>query len=150
MEKKSIFIIHVLGVLVFVIGVFILSIPLSAKSPAGSSPDGSSNVYLIGIVDPDGHKRVWAFPAETGSGISRRLAAKYPSKTMDGVSFFGVTSWRDTGSLAIEANAQQGLLIVDLFKEIKSLKANAPDRQLARRVNKLEKQLKAMTDTGNP
>lgn len=69
---------------------------------------------------------------------------------MDGVSFFGVTSWRDTGSLAIEANAQQGLLIVDLFKEIKSLKANAPDRQLARRVNKLEKQLKAMTDTGNP
>ena len=121
-----------------------------AKSPAGSSADGSSNVYLIGIVDPDGHKRVWAFPAETGSGISRRLAAKYPSKTIEGVSFFRVTSWRDTSNLAIEANAQQGLLIVDLFKEIKSLKTNAPDRQLARRVNKLEKQLNAMRDGGYP
>lgn len=150
MEKKSLLIIHALGVLIFVIGVFMLSIPLLAKSPAGSSFDGSSNVHLFGIIDPDGHKRIWAFPAETGSGISRRLAAKYPSKTIEGVSFFRVTSWRDTSNLAIEANAQQGLLIVDLFKELKSLKANAPSRQLARRVNKLEKQLNAMRDGGYP
>ena len=150
MGKKSIFIIHALGVLVFVIGVFMLSIPLLAKSPAGSSSDGGSNVYPIGIIDPDGNKRIWAFPAETTIGISRRLAAKYPSKTIDGISFFQVTSWRDTSNLAVEAHAQQGLLIVDLFKKIKRLKANAPSRQLDRRVNKLEKQLKAMTDAGNP
>jgi len=150
MKKKSIFIIHVLGILVFVIGVFILSMPLSAKSPAGSSSDGSSNVYLIGIIDPDGHKRIWAFPAETASGISRRLAAKYPSKTIDGVSFFRVTSWRDTSNLTVEANAQQGLLIVDLFKEIKLLKANASSRQPARRVNKLEKQRNAAPYGGYP
>jgi hypothetical protein len=150
MEKKSIFTIHCIGVLVFVIGVFMLSLPLLAKSPAGSSSDGGSNVYLFGIIDPDGHKRIWAFPAETATGISRRLAAKYPSKTIDGVSFFRVISWRDTSNLVIEANAQQGLLIVDLFKEIKRLKANTPNRQLARRVNKLEKQLNAMTDAGYP
>jgi hypothetical protein len=77
-----------------------------------------------------------------------KLAAKYPSKKIEGVSFFGVTSWRDTGSLAIEANAQQGLLIVDLFKELKSLKANAPSRQLVRRLDKLEKKLNAMRDGG--
>ena len=150
MEKKSIFMIHAMVVLVFVIGVFMLSIPLLAKSAAGSSSDGSSNVHLVGIIDPDGHKRIWAFPAETAVGISRRLAAKYPSKTIDGVSFFRVTSWRDTSNLAIEANEQQGLLIVDLFKEIKSVKANAPSRQLVRRVNKLEKQLNEMSDGGNP
>jgi hypothetical protein len=150
MEKKSIFIIHALWILVFVIGVFMLSIPLLAKSPAGSASDGSFNVYLIGIIDPDGHKHIWAFPAETASGISRRLAAKYPSKTIEGVSFFRVTSWRDTSNLVIEANAQQGLLIVDLFKEIKSLKANAQRRQRARRVNKLEKQRNAAPYGGYP
>ena len=140
MGKKSIFIIHALGVLVFVIGVFMLSMPLLAKSPAGSSSDGSSNVFPLGIIDPDGHKRIWAFPAETAIGISKRLAAKYPSKRVDGVTFFRVTSWRDTGELAIEANAQQGLLIVDLFKEIKILKEKAPGSQLVRRVDKLERQ----------
>jgi len=143
MAKKSIFNIHALGVLVFMVGVFMLSMPLLAKSPAGSSSDGSSNVYLVGIIDPDGHKRIWAFPAETAIGISKRLAAKYPSKTIDGVSFFRVTSWRDTSNLAIEATAQQGLLIVDLFKQIKILKENAPSAQLVRRVDKLERQSNA-------
>ena len=148
MKKKSILIIYAFGVLIFVIAVFMPSIPLLAKSPAGSSFDGSSSVHLLGIIDPDGHKHIWAFPAETVIGISRRLAAKYPSKTIEGVSFFRVTSWRDTSNLAIEANEQQGLLIVDLFKELKSLKANAPSSQLVRRVNKLEKQMNAMLDGG--
>ena len=127
-----------------------LSMPLLAKSPAGSLSGESSNVYLFGIIDPDGYKRIWAYSAETAIGISRRLAAKYPSKTIDGVSFFRVTSWRDTSNPAVEANAQQGLLIVDLFKEIKRLKVSAPGTQLTRRVNKLEKRLNAMTDAGNP
>jgi hypothetical protein len=147
MEKKSIFIIHALGVLVFVIGVFMLSMPLLAKSPAGSSSAGNSNVYLIGIIDPDGHKRIWAFSAEKAIGISRRLAANYSSKTIEGVSFFRVTSWRDTSNLAIEANAQQGLLIVDLFKEIKRLKANVQSRQQTR---KLKKQRNAAPYGGYP
>lgn len=150
MERKSIFIFHTLGVLVFVIGIFMLSMLLLAKNTAGFSPDESSNAHLFGIIDPDGHKRIWAFSAETAIGISRRLAAKYPSKTIDGVSFFRVTSWRDTSNLAVEASAQQGLLIVDLLKEIKRLKMSAPGVQLTRRVNKLEKRLNAMTDAGNP
>jgi hypothetical protein len=143
MKKKSIFIIHALGVLVFVIAVFMLSMPLLAKSPPGSSSDGSSNMYLLGIIDPDGHKHIWAFPAETASGISKRLAAKYPSKTIDAVTFFRVTSWRDTSNLAIAANAQQGLLLVDLLKEIKILKKNTASSQLVYRVNKLERQWNA-------
>jgi hypothetical protein len=150
MQKRSIFITHALWALVFVIAVFMLSMPLMAKSPAGSSTEKSSIVHLIGIIDPDGQKRIYAFPAETAVGITRRLAAKYPRKTIDGVSFFRVTSWRDTSRLAVEASAQQGLLIVGLYKELKSLKMNAPGTQLARRVNKLEKRLNAMTDAGNP
>ena len=150
MQKKSVIIIRALGVLVFVIGVLVLGMPSLAKSPAGSSSGESSNVNLVGIIDPDGHKHIWAFPAETAGGILRRLAAKYPSKKIDGVSFYQVTSWRDTSNLAVEANAQQGLLIVELFQKIKHLKVNAPGAQLARRVNKLEKRLNTMHDGGNP
>ena len=150
MQKKSVFIIRALWLLVFVIGVLMLGMPSLAKSPAGSSSAESSNVNLVGIIDPDGHKHIWAFPAETASGISRRLAAKYPRKKIDGISFFLVTSWRDTSNLAVEANAQQGLLIVDLFQEIKRLKVNAPDAQLARKVNKLERRLNEIHDAGNP
>jgi hypothetical protein len=150
MRRISVFIAHAPWSLVFVIAVFMLSVPLMAKSPAGSSTKESSNVHLIGIIDPDGQKHIWAFPAETAVGITRRLAAKYPRKTIDGVSFFRVTSWRDTSRLAVEASAQQGLLIVGLYKKLKSLKMNAPGTQLARRVNTLEKRLNAMTHAGNP
>ena len=80
MQKKSIFVSHALWALVFVIGAFVLSMPLMAKSPAGSSTQESSNVHLVGIIDPDGQKRIWAFPAETAAGITRRLAAKYHGK----------------------------------------------------------------------
>ena len=150
MQKKSIFFTHAFWALIFVIGVFMLGMPLMAKSPAGSSTEESSNAHLVGIIDPDGQKHIWAFPAETVAGITTRLASKYPRKTLDGVSFFRVTSWRDTSQLAVEANARQGMLIVGLYKEIKSLKVNAPDAKLARRVNKLEKRLDAMTDAGYP
>ena len=95
------------------------------------------------------HVEFGANPATvTTANISRRLAAKYPSKTIDGVTFFQINSFRDTSKLAIEANAQQGLLIVDLFKEIKTLKSNEPSTQLVRRVNKLETQLREMTAQG--
>ena len=148
MEKKSILIMHALGILVVMIAVFMLSMPLLAKSPAGSSSDGSSNVYLLGIIDPDGQKHIWAFPAETAIAVSKQLAAKSPGKTIDGVSFFRVTSWRDTGNLAIEANAHQGLIIAGLFKEIQHLKSNTPGAQLVHRVNRLENQLREMTGPG--
>lgn len=139
---------HTLGVLAFMIAVFMLSKPLPAKSPDGSSSDGSSNVYLLGIIDPDGHKHIWAFPAEAALGISKQLAAKSPGKTIDGVTFFRIASWRDAGNLAIEANAQQGLIIADLSKEIKHLKSNTPGAQLAQRVTKLERQMREMTFQG--
>ena len=148
MRRISVFITHAPWALVFVFAVFMLNMPLMAKSPAGSSTEESSNVHLIGIVDPDGQKHIWAFPAETAVGITRRLAAKYPRKTIDGVSFFRVTSWRETGRLAVEATAQQGLLIMALYKKIKRLKVNTHGTQLAHRVNKLEKRMNAMTDSG--
>jgi hypothetical protein len=149
MEKKSIFIIHSLGVLVFVIGVFMLSIPLLAKSPAGSPSEGGSDVYLFGIIDPDGHKHFWALPAETKTAISKRLATQYPRKTIDGIHYYRVTSWRDTSKLVIEANAQQGRLVADLFFEIERLKKKS-HTQLARRVNKLEKQVNHIANNFNP
>ena len=148
MQKKSIFVTHAFWALIFVIGVFMLGMPWRAKSPAEAATEESSNVHLVGIVDPDGQKHIWAYPAETADGISTRLAAKYPRKTLAGVSFYRVASWRDTSQLAVEATAQQGLVIVGLYREIKSLKVKAPPAKLARRVNKLEKRLDAMTDAG--
>jgi hypothetical protein len=161
MERKSISIIHALGVLVFVISAFMLCIPLSAKSAAEPSSDGKSGIDLLCFVDPDGREHMWALPAESAVGISRRLAAKYPSKSIDGVTFYSVHSWRETANLVIEAHTQQRILIVDLLKKIKRQKAKATDRQLIRhqktkapkksladRVSELEKKLNAMTDAG--
>lgn len=148
MKKKSIFSMFSIGVLVLVIGVFMTSLPLPATSPAKSLNDGKSDIDLFGIMDPDGRKHTWALPAETAAGISRRLAAKYPSKLIDGVTFYRVHSWRDTANLALEAQAQQGILIVDLINHIERLQKTGPDKKLTRRVLALEKRLNEMSFSG--
>lgn len=148
MKKKSIFSMFSIGVLVLVIGVFMTSLPLPATSPAKSLNDGKSDIDLFGIMDPDGRKHTWALPAETAAGISRRLAAKYPSKLIDGVTFYRVHSWRDTANLALEAHAQQGILIVDLINHIERLQKTGPDKKLTRRVLALEKRLNEMSFSG--
>lgn len=148
MKKKSIFSMLSTGVLVLAIGVFMSSLPLPATSPAKSLNDGKSDINLFGIMDPDGRKHTWALPAETAAGIGRRLAAKYPSKSIDGVTFYRVHSWRDTANLAIEAHAQQGSLIADLINHIERLQKSGPDKKLTRRVSALEKRLNEMSFAG--
>ena len=149
MEEKSIFRIYSIGIFAFVISTFLLSMPLLAANPAGSSSDRVSEMALFGIIDPDGHKHFWALPAEAKIGISNRLAAKYPRKIIDGIHFYRVTSWRDTANLFREANAQQGKLIADLFVEIERLKKQSPER-LAGRVKKLEKQVNHIANDFHP
>jgi hypothetical protein len=150
MKKKSIFSFVSSGILVLVFAVFMFSWPLPATSPAKSLRDSHADVYLIGILDPDDRKHVWALPAEAATGIGRRLAANYPSKSIDGVTFYRVGSWRDTANLAIEAHAQQGILIVDLVNQIDRLKKSGPDRKLTRRVTALEKRLNKILEPSNP
>lgn len=150
MKKKSIFSMLSTGVLVLVFGGFMTGLPLPATSPAKSLNDRKADIDLFGIMDPDGRKHTWALPAETAAGISRRLAAKYPSKLIDGVTFYRVRSWRDTANLAIEVHAQQGLLMVDLINQIERLKKIGPSRKLTRRVTALEKRLTKMLEPSNP
>ena len=133
MQKKSLFTIYAIGVLVFIISMFVFNMPLLAKSPAGTSSHRGSDIVRFGIIDPDGQKHYWALPAESANRISRQLAAKYPSKMIYGVPFYNVTSWRGTSKLAFEINAQQDLLISDLFKKINRLKSKEAYRKLARR-----------------
>ena len=149
MGEKSIFQIYSIGIFVFVISTLLISMPLLAKNPAGSSSDRVSEMVLLGIINPDGHKHFWALPAEAKIGISKRLAAKYPHKTIDGIHFYRVTSWRDTANLFREANAQQGKLIAELFVEIERLKKQSHER-LAGRVKKLEKQVNHIANDFNP
>lgn len=137
----------------FVLGglVILLSVvfsPLLAPGPAQSQPAGKSDVYLLGIMDPDDRKHIWALPAEAAAGIGRQLAAKYPRKSIDGVIFYRVRSWRDTANVLIEAQAQQGALIVELSNQIKRLKKFGLDRKLTGRVSQIEKRLNKMTDAG--
>jgi hypothetical protein len=146
MKIKSILIIHFTGVLVFVMGVFMLSMPLLAKSPAKAASMGETGVFALGIIDPDGHKRIWAFPSQKAADITRRLAAKYPRKTIDGIQFFAVTSWKDTSNLLIEATQQQGILIAELFQKIERIQKSGPSAELVRKVNKL---YNAYTKTAN-
>ena len=122
--------------------------PLLASGPAQSQPAGTADVYLLGIMDPDDRKHIWALPAEAASGIGRQLAAKYPRKSIDGVIFYRVRSWRDTANVLIEAQAQQGALIVELSNQIKRLKKFGLDRKLTGRVSQIEKRLNKMTDAG--
>ena len=163
MKKKSVFIICTIGVLVFIISLFIFNMPLLAKKPAPFSSDGDSKLVLFGIIDPEGHEHRWALPAELAARISRQLAAKYPSKKIYGVSFFNVTSWQDTGKLAFEINAQQGLLISDLIRRIHHLEtkgayrnparrksSNASVRPMSDRLHQLEKKVEAIDAGGLP
>lgn len=150
MKKKSFFSFVSSGILILVFGVFLLRLPSPATSPAQTSGSAKSDVYLLGALDPDDRKHIWALPAETGSNISRRLAAKYARKSIDGITFYQVRSWRDTAHLAIEAHAQQGVLIVNLIHQLERLKEFGPDRKLARRVTALERRMIRMSDAGNP
>jgi hypothetical protein len=148
MKIKSIFRFASFRILVLTIGVCVLSWILSATSPAQSLPDGKSDVYLLGIIDPDDRKHIWALPAETTTGISRQLAAKYPRQSIDGVIFYRVSSWRDTANLVLEAHARQGALMVDLINRIERINRSGPDRKLARRVTAIEKRLNESLDSG--
>lgn len=150
MKKKSIVSFVLSGILMLMLGVFLLGLPLPATSPAQTSDIAKSEVFLLGIMDPDDHKHIWALPSETAANISRRLAAKYPRKSIDGVTFYQVRSWRDTAHLVIEAHAQQGILIVNLVNQLAHLKEFGPDRKLTRRVTALERRITRMSDAGNP
>ncbi|MDX1707969.1 MAG: hypothetical protein R3274_05170 [Desulfobacterales bacterium] len=143
MKIKSIISLFSCVLLFFVIGVLGNSLPLSAASPA------NSDVVLLGIMDPDDRRHIWALPADAAADINRQLAAKYPRKLIDGVTFYRVRSWRDTAHLVIEAHAQQGLLIVDLIEQVERLRRNGTDRKLTRRVTALEKRLNQALDPGN-
>ena len=144
MKRKSISSLVLPALLVLMIGVLGLSLPLSATSPA------NSDVELLGIMDPDDRRHIWALPAEAAAGISRQLAAKYPRKLIDGVNFYRVRSWRDTAHVVIEAHAQQGVLIVDLIHQMERLKRSGSDRKLTRRVTALERRISEALDPSNP
>ena len=150
MKKKSILNFVSTGVLVLVMGAFVFNLPFPTTSPAKSMQAGESDLHLIGILDPDGRKHIWALPADAAAGISRRLAAKYPRQSIEGVIFYRVRSWRDTANIVIEAHAQQGVLIVDLISQVERLKQSGPDRQLTRRVDALEELVTSISYGGNP
>ena len=142
MKKESIFNLAVIGFVVLMAGVFGLSLPLWASSHA------KSDVVLLGVMDPDDRKHILALPAETATGISRQLAAKYPRESIDGVIFYRVGSWRDTANLVLEAHAQHSDLMVDLIKRIERIKRSGADRELTRRVTALENRLNKSLDSG--
>ena len=150
MKKKSFFNFVLYGVLMVAFSAFLLRLLLPATSPAQTDGITKTEIFLLGTVDPDDRKHIWALPSETGADISRRLAAKYPRKSIDGVTFYQVHSWRDTAHLAIEAQAQQGVLLVNLINQLERLKEFGPDRKLTRRVTALEKRITRMSDAGHP
>ena len=147
MKKRRIYRFISSGVFILVAGIC-AGLPLLATSLAQSQPDRKSDAYLLGIIDPDNRKHIWALPVDAATGISRQLAAKYPRKSIDGVIFYRVSSWRDTANLVLEANAQQSALIVDLIKRIERIKRHGTDRELTRRVKALEKRMNKSFESG--
>ncbi len=145
MKKRTFFSICCSGFLVAVAAVLMLDMPSLATGPDKSLNDIKSHVRLFGSIDPDGHKHIWALTVGEAADLTRQLAVKYPRQTIDGVIFYRVRSWRDMANLALEANKQQGLLIVDLIKDVERLKMRPSNRQLESKVIRLEKKVNEMT-----
>ena len=106
------------------------------------------SIFNLAVMDPDDRKHILVLPAEMATGISRQLDAKYPRKSIDGVIFYRVGSWRDTANLVLEAHAQHSALMVDLIKRIERIKRSGADRKLTRRVTALENRLNESLDSG--
>jgi hypothetical protein len=103
--------------------------PANADESENFQKNRPEDFQTVGIVNPDGGKSVWLIIANDGHDISAWLA-KFPSKVVDGLRFYILSSWQDTARFLTVVNEQQARTIRRLAQNM---------RQLNIRVGKLEK-----------
>ena len=85
-----------------------------SKSPKINTQD---DMQAVGIINPDGAKRVWLISNFSGGNIPD-LLAKYPSKMIDGLKFYKLSSWQDIARLLTVVNEQQAQMIRKLAQNV--------------------------------
>ncbi|CAB1077131.1 hypothetical protein D1AOALGA4SA_4924 [Olavius algarvensis Delta 1 endosymbiont] len=114
----------------------------------------------VGIINPAGTKRVWMIPSAEGTDL-HVLLARFPSKLIDGVKFYQVSSWRDTARLLTFVNEQQARALLQLAQDIQKLEKRLVTLEKKQRrvvysgsmdgrVKALEKKMDDMFDGGLP
>ena len=128
-----------------------------SKSPKINTQD---DMQAVGIINPDGVKRVWLISNSSGENIPD-LLAKYPSKMIDGLKFYKLSSWQDIARLLTVVNEQQAQMIRKLAQNVLRLNKRVGNLEQKRRwkvssgtldhrVQALEKKVDYMSDGGHP
>jgi hypothetical protein len=135
-------------------------IPANAADTEKSKTPIQSGLQTVGLINPDGAKSIWLIPTSSGDDISG-LIAKYPSKMLDGLKFYKVSSWRDTARFLAVVNENQAHTIRLLAENIQKLNKRVGNLEkmkrnvissgsLDGRVKALEKKVDHMSDGGLP
>jgi hypothetical protein len=96
----------------------------SADDSETAKPKKTTELHVIGIINPDGGKSIWVVPSDSeGDKNIRVLLTKYSVKKFDRVEFYEITSWEDTGKIVLTAGEYQGEIVRRLFAEVTALKA---------------------------
>jgi len=145
-----------------VLAVFVTTVilPADAAESKRSKTKPRDDMQAVGIINPDGVKRVWLI-ANSNRGNIPELFAKYPSTMIDGIQFYQVSSWPDIARLLAVVNDQQARMIRKLAKKMLKLnkrianlekknRRQVPSGSLDHRVRTLEKKVDEMSDGGHP
>jgi len=133
------------------------AVAADSKSARTNSQD---DLLTVGIINPDGVKSVWLIPRTESHAISV-LLAEFPSKVIDGLKFYSVSSWQDTARILAVVNEQQARSIRHLVQNVRQLNKRVGSLEKKRgrhvysgtldyRLSNLEKKVKYMSDGGYP
>jgi len=149
-----------------IILVVIVGLPVTALIPANAadskSPEINSqdHIQTVGIINPDGAKSVWMI-SDSNDGDIPGLLAKYPSKMIDGLNFYSLSSWQDTARFLTVVHEQQARVMRQLAQNMQKLTKRIGNIEKKRqrvvysgsmdsRVQALEKKVDYMSDGGHP
>ena len=133
-------------------------IPANAADSKIPKINSQANLQAVGIINPDGAQSVWMI-SNSSDGVVNGLLAKYPSKIIDGLKFYCMSSWQDTARFLTVVHEQQARVMRQLAQNMQKLNkriGNIENNRLrifysgsiTSRVQALEKKVDYMTDSG--
>ena len=148
-------------ILVVFIGVLLIPVfPPYAVSSEDTNKTSQDGIQLIGIINPDGATALWPV-LDSLDGHMDVLLAPYPIEIKEGFKFYSLTSWKDMAVVMTAINKHQMRVIQQLATDLKTIakrvnrlekrrRATVYAGSVNHRLKKLEKQVKAAFDGGNP
>ena len=146
-------------ILVLIVGLAVTAlIPANAADSKSFKINSQGNIQTVGIINPDGAKSVWMI-SNSSDGDIPGLLAKYPSKMIDGLKFYSLSSWQDTARFLTIVHEQQAQVMHQLVQNMQKLNKKIGNIEKKRqrvvysgsmdsRVQALEKKVDYMSDGG--